>query len=214
MGTTQIRRATTGRLRRSVLIGAVVAIALTSAACSSNDTTKTAAQSPTSVGQGSSSSSSTSTPAAGNGAAGGSSTTTASGSAAGQNCVAMVGPLPSGAPDVPVVVGPAPTTLVIKDLREGTGATVAAGSTVTVNYIGVACTTGKIFDSSYTTGQPVTFGLNQVIKGWTDGLPGMKVGGSRLLGIPSSQAYGNRSPSPDIGPNEPLWFVVELTAVK
>jgi len=195
MGTTQIRRATTGRLRRSVLIGAVVAIALTSAACSSNDTTKTAAQSPTSVGQGSS-------------------TTTASTAAGSKDCVAMVGPLPSGAPDVPVVVGPAPTTLVIKDLREGTGATVAAGSTVTVNYIGVACTTGKIFDSSYTTGQPVTFGLNQVIKGWTDGLPGMKVGGSRLLGIPSSQAYGNRSPSPDIGPNEPLWFVVELTAVK
>ena len=68
--------------------------------------------------------------------------------------------------------------------------------TVTVNYIGVSCSTGKVFDSSYSPGQPVTFPLNQVIKGWTEGIPGMKVGGQRLLGIPPALAYGDRSPSP------------------
>ena len=133
-------------------------------------------------------------------------------SAAGQPCVATADPLPAGAPEVPVVVGPPPTTLVVKDLKEGTGAVVAATDTVTVNYIGVACSTGKIFDSSYKTGTPATFPLDQVIKGWTDGIPGMKVGGQRLLGIPSDQAYGAQSPSPDIAPDEALWFVVEVTA--
>ncbi|MEI7594040.1 MAG: FKBP-type peptidyl-prolyl cis-trans isomerase [Actinomycetes bacterium] len=132
-------------------------------------------------------------------------------SAAGKPCVATVGPLPTGAPAVDVVVGPAPTTLVIKDLKKGTGATVVAGDTVTVNYIGVACSTGAIFDSSYTAGKPITIALSGVIKGWTDGIPGMKVGGSRLLGIPSDQAYGANSPTPSIAPDEALWFVVEVT---
>ena len=99
-------------------------------------------------------------------------------------------PLPAGAPNVPVQVGPPPTTLVKQDLVVGTGAEVQAGDTVTVNYIGVSCSTGKIFDSSYTRGQPATFSLDQVIPGWTQGIPGMKVGGQRLLGIPSDLAYG------------------------
>jgi peptidylprolyl isomerase len=133
-------------------------------------------------------------------------------SAAGKPCVAVADPLPAGAPAVPVVVGPPPTELVKTDLKEGTGAVVAATDTVTVNYIGVACSTGKIFDSSYKAGQPATFPLSGVIKGWTDGIPGMKVGGQRLLGIPSDQAYGAQSPTPDIAPDEALWFVVEVTA--
>ena len=101
---------------------------------------------------------------------------------------------------MPVQVGPPPTTLVKQDLKEGTGAVVAAGDTVTVNYIGVACSTGKIFDSSYSRGQPATFGLGQVIKGWTDGIPGMKVGGQRLLGIPADQAYGAAEPAAPASP--------------
>lgn len=136
------------------------------------------------------------------------------GSAAGKPCVPLADPLPAGAPNVPVKVGPPPTELVIEDLKVGTGATVGPNDTVTVNYIGVACSTGKIFDSSYTRGQPATFGLNGVIKGWTDGIPNMKVGGQRLLGIPAEQAYGDQGSPPSIGPDEPLWFVVEMMETK
>jgi len=135
-------------------------------------------------------------------------------SAAGKPCVAMTDPLPAGAPAVPVEVGPPPTQLIKKDLKEGTGAVVGATDTVTANYIGVSCSTGKIFDASYSRGQPASFALNQVIKGWTDGLPGMKVGGQRLLGIPADQAYGAEGRPPSIAPNEALWFVVEITATK
>jgi FKBP-type peptidyl-prolyl cis-trans isomerase len=91
---------------------------------------------------------------------------------------------------------------------------VAPGATVTVNYIGVACSTGKIFDSSYSRNQSISFPLGQVIKGWQDGIPGMKVGGQRLLGIPAAQAYGSAGRPPDIGPDEPLWFVVEVLDAK
>ncbi|MFP5318768.1 MAG: FKBP-type peptidyl-prolyl cis-trans isomerase [Acidimicrobiia bacterium] len=131
-------------------------------------------------------------------------------SAAGKPCVPVADPLPSGAPAVPVKVGPPPTELVKEDLKPGTGATVTPGAAVTVNYIGVACSTGKIFDSSYSRGQPATFSLTGVIKGWTDGIPGMQVGGQRLLGIPADQAYGATGSGANIGPNEPLWFVVEV----
>ena len=131
-------------------------------------------------------------------------------SAAGKPCVPVADPLPSGAPAVPVKVGPPPTELIKEDLKPGTGATVTPGATVTVNYIGVACSTGKIFDSSYSRGQPATFSLSGVIKGWTDGIPGMQVGGQRLLGIPPEQAYGASGSGVNIGPNEPLWFVVEV----
>lgn len=135
-------------------------------------------------------------------------------SAAGKPCVAVADALPTGAPAVPVKVGPPPTQLVSEDLKPGTGATVAPKDTVTVNYIGVSCSTGKIFDSSYTRNQPATFSLTGVIKGWTDGIPGMKVGGQRLLGIPPEQGYGPSGSPPDIGPNETLWFVVEVLDTK
>jgi peptidylprolyl isomerase len=145
--------------------------------------------------------------------AGGSTTTTvAAGSAAGKPCVAVADPLPTGAPEVPVPVGPPPTSLVTQDLKPGTGADVAVGATVTVNYIGVSCSTGKIFDSSYSRGKTASFPLSQVIKGWTDGIPGMKVGGQRLLGIPSDQAYGPSGRPPTIAPDEALWFVVEVVS--
>jgi peptidylprolyl isomerase len=131
-------------------------------------------------------------------------------SAAGKPCVAVTGTPPAGAPAVPVQVGPPPTQLVSQDLEVGTGATVAAGATVTVDYIGVACSTGVIFDSSYSRGQPATFSLSQVIPGWTNGIPGMKVGGTRLLAIPPDQGYGEQGAGADIGPGETLWFVVKV----
>src|SRR5437764_3915828 len=140
--------------------------------------------------------------------------TPAAGSAAGKPCVAVTDPLPQGAPAVPVKVGPPPTTLIKEDLKVGTGATVAATDTVTVNYIGVSCSTGKIFDSSYSRNQPTTFPLNGVIKGWQDGIPGMKVGGQRLLGIPPADAYGAQGQPPTIAPDETLWFVVEVLDAK
>jgi peptidylprolyl isomerase len=130
------------------------------------------------------------------------------------DCVAVKDPLPKGAPAVPVQVGAPPAELVKKDLKLGTGAVVKPGATITANYIGVACTTGKIFDSSWSRGQPAEFPLSGVIKGWTDGIPGMKVGGRRLLGIPAAQAYGATGQGALIGPNEPLWFVVDVVSVK
>jgi len=139
---------------------------------------------------------------------------TGSASAAGKPCVPVADPLPAGAPDVPVKVGPPPTQLIADDLKAGTGATVGAKDTVTVNYIGVSCSTGKIFDSSYSRNQPATFPLSGVIKGWTDGIPGMKVGGQRLLGIPPDQGYGAQGSPPTIAPGETLWFVVEVVDTK
>jgi peptidylprolyl isomerase len=135
--------------------------------------------------------------------------TPSNGSAAGKPCVARKGTLPPGAPDVPVEIGPAPTKLIIKDLKVGTGAVIPAGATITANYVGVACSTGTIFDSSYAHGQAIPFPLTGVIRGWTNGIPGMKVGGVRLLGIPADQAYGANSPGPGIAPDEALWFVVQ-----
>jgi peptidylprolyl isomerase len=85
---------------------------------------------------------------------------------------------------------------------------------VKAHYVGVACTTGKIFDSSYSRGAPAEFPLNQVIPGWQQGLPGMKVGGQRLLGIPAEMAYGAAGRPPTILPNEALWFVVEMVESK
>ena len=91
-----------------------------------------------------------------------------------------------------------------------------AGATVTVNYIGVSCSTGVIFDSSYKTNPPTpaTFSLSGVIPGWTQGIPGMNVGGKRLLGIPGDLAYGAAGRPRSIAPDETLWFVVEMLDVK
>jgi peptidylprolyl isomerase len=143
-----------------------------------------------------------------------STTTVAVPSVAGKPCVAVKGPLPAGAPAVAVKVGPPPTTLLTKDLKVGTGAVVKAGQTLTVDYIGVACSTGKIFDSSYSRKQPATFPLTGVIQGWQQGLPGMKVGGERLLAIPPAAGYGSSGRPPDIAPGETLWFVVHVRSAK
>jgi peptidylprolyl isomerase len=104
------------------------------------------------------------------------------------------------------------TDLVVGDGEE----VVSAGDEVTVEYVGVSQSTGKEFDSSWDEGEdPVTFGLTGVISGWTNGIPGMKVGGRRLLVIPGSQAYGDQgNPSAGIGPDDTLVFVVDLVDVK
>lgn len=105
-------------------------------------------------------------------------------------------------------------TLQIIDIKVGDGEEVKAGATVTAHYTGAIAKDGTIFQSSKDTGQPVEFGLDGVIAGWTEGVPGMKVGGTRRLVIPAAKAYGEQSPSPDIPANADLVFDIELTAVK
>jgi len=104
--------------------------------------------------------------------------------------------------------------LVKKDLIAGTGQTALVGQTVTVNYVGVLCKTGKEFDSSWKRHQLFTTPLStgQVIPGWVQGIPGMKVGGRRELIIPASLAYG-KTGNASIPPNSPLVFVVDLISV-
>lgn len=118
-------------------------------------------------------------------------------------------------PTVTVPTGPAPTKLVTKDLVVGTGATVKAGQTVTVNYVGVLYKTGKEFDSSWSRNMPATFPLTSggVIEGWVQGIPGMKVGGRRELIIPASLAYGKKGSGTTIPPNSPLVFVVDVLSI-
>lgn len=104
--------------------------------------------------------------------------------------------------------------LQIIDIEEGKGPAVQPGATITAHYTGALCKNGIIFQSSHDFGKPITFGLNQVISGWTNGVPGMKVGGMRRLIIPAAQAYGSRSPSANIPANSDLAFDIELTAIK
>jgi FKBP-type peptidyl-prolyl cis-trans isomerase len=127
----------------------------------------------------------------------------------GKPCVGLKDKLPKGAPAMLLTAGPAPTKLATQDLKVGTGAVVPKNSKVTVNYVGVACSTGKVFGSSYATGQPLPADLNgAVIPGWQQGVPGMRIGGVRLLTIPSALAYGSTGRPPTIAPDEPLYFLV------
>lgn len=103
--------------------------------------------------------------------------------------------------------------LQVIDLVEGTGESAPEGAKITAHYTGALCKDGTIFQSSHDFGDPVTFGLNQVIKGWTVGVPGMKVGGTRRLIIPSEMAYGSVRAAANIPPNSDLVFDIELVAL-
>lgn len=106
------------------------------------------------------------------------------------------------------------TTLVKEDLVVGTGDEVPAGATIKANYFGWT-PDGQIFDSTNANGTvtPAEFPLGSVIKGWTDGIPGMKVGGVRKLVIPADQAYGASGSPPFIAPDTPLTFIVQITEI-
>ncbi len=133
---------------------------------------------------------------------------------AGETAVAKTptsGPLATE-PKVTPPSGPAPTKLEKKDLIVGAGKEAKAGDTVTVNYVGVLYNGGKEFDASWKRKEPFQFklGQGQVIKGWDEGVAGMKVGGRRELVIPSELAYGKNGSPPTIPANAPLVFVVDL----
>ena len=105
------------------------------------------------------------------------------------------------------------TGLQYKVMKEGAGAQPKETDTVTVNYRGTLIN-GAEFDSSYKRGQPATFPVNGVIKGWTEALQLMKPGSKYQLFIPADLAYGPRAVRPDITPNSALIFEVELLEVK
>jgi peptidylprolyl isomerase len=119
-------------------------------------------------------------------------------------------------PVVKVPRGKLPKKLVKKDLKVGTGAAAKPGQTVSVQYVGVSALNGRQFDASWDRGQPFQFplGQGQVIKGWDEGVAGMRVGGRRMLIIPPKLAYGAQGSPPTIGPNETLVFVIDLLGVQ
>ena len=125
-------------------------------------------------------------------------------------------------PPVPVIAEPAQDQLIKIDTMVGKGAEATVGSTVYMHYTGWLYKPmgvkqhGKKFDSSYDRGQPLDFvlGTGRVIKGWDQGIVGMKVGGKRTLIIPTNLAYGARGAAPDIRPGADLIFDVELVNVK
>ncbi|MDA0184588.1 FKBP-type peptidyl-prolyl cis-trans isomerase [Solirubrobacter phytolaccae] len=123
---------------------------------------------------------------------------------------------PSGKdePKVTKPEGKAPTEVVSRDLEVGKGEEIAVGKLAAVEYKGWLFDDGKVFDSTWDGGKPFQFifGAAQVIKGWDQGLAGMKVGGRRELIIPSELAYGDHGQA-SIPPNATLVFVVDLVAL-
>jgi peptidylprolyl isomerase len=117
-------------------------------------------------------------------------------------------------PKVEVPQGPPPKKLVVNDIEEGTGPVAKKGDEVTVHYVGVDYKTGKQFDASWDREETFTFivGGRLVIKGWDQGVEGMKVGGRRELVVPPEFGYGSQQVG-TIKPNSTLVFVIDLLAV-
>ena len=116
-------------------------------------------------------------------------------------------------PEVDAPMGPAPEDLVIEDLIVGTGDEVQPGDTVTIHYVGVEYEEGEEFDSSWGRGEPATFPLGMLVKGWQEGIPGMKVGGRRTLICPPEMAYGPSGSGHRLS-GRTLVFVIDLLGVK
>jgi peptidylprolyl isomerase len=121
--------------------------------------------------------------------------------------------------DKPLVephLGDAPTELLIEDLIVGSGEEAQAGQTAVVHYVGVGVSSGEEFDASWNRNEPFAFplGAGYVIKGWDQGVQGMKVGGRRRLVIPSSLGYGSSGAGGVIAPGETLIFVVDLLELR
>ena len=106
--------------------------------------------------------------------------------------------------------------LELEDIEVGDGDEATPGSIVEVHYVGVSWKTGRQFDASWDRADTFKFGLGkgQVIRGWDEGVAGMKVGGRRRITIPPDMAYGKRGAGGAIGPDETLVFVVDLVGVR
>jgi peptidylprolyl isomerase len=123
------------------------------------------------------------------------------------------------APEMPqpnVPSGPPPKQLETVDVKTGSGKVAKAGDEVSVYYVGVLYENGEQFDGNWGSGEPFTFplGAGMVIKGWDQGVEGMKVGGERELIIPPDLAYGSQGAYPSIPPEATLVFLVKLLKVK
>jgi peptidylprolyl isomerase len=118
-------------------------------------------------------------------------------------------------PTITVPPGAPPAQLESKDLIVGTGPAIKAGDKATVQYVGVAYSSKKVFDSSWSRNQPFQFtlGAGAVIPGWDHGVVGMQVGGRRELILPPSLAYGAQSPGSGIAANDTLIFIVDLVKI-
>ncbi len=157
-------------------------------------------------------------------------TTTAAGGSAGGSAgpteCAPVGEIPAGAEDKPTEVdAPSEPTLgevKVTVLEEGDGPEITDTSYVTVDYLGISCSTGEQFDSSWDRGQPISIAMPgaaptatafSVIDGWNQGLLGQRQGDLVQIDIPSDLAYGEMGSPPAIAPNDPLTFVVRVVEV-
>ena len=121
-------------------------------------------------------------------------------------------------PVIPKPTGNPPKALQVRDVLQGTRTAAETGDTLSVQYVGVAWSSGRQFDSSWDRPgkKPFVFKLSagQVIPGWDQGLVGMRVRGRRELVVPPDLAYGAQGQPPAIGPNETLIFVIDLKKVK
>ncbi|NQX26767.1 FKBP-type peptidyl-prolyl cis-trans isomerase [Microbacteriaceae bacterium VKM Ac-2854] len=116
-------------------------------------------------------------------------------------------------PELDAPDGPAPDTLVVEDIVVGDGAEAQPGSTVDVHYLGVEYDSGEEFDSSWSRNQSINFPLNNLIRAWQQGIPGMKVGGRRKLICPPALAYGPAGGGHPLS-GKTLIFVIDLLGVK
>ena len=115
-------------------------------------------------------------------------------------------------PDVQIPDGPPPSDLALEDLVVGKGDEARSGQQVSVHYVGVAWSDGRQFDASWDRDEPFEFGLGagEVIRGWDDGVAGMRPGGRRRITIPPNLGYGDRGAGGVIKGGETLVFVVDL----
>jgi peptidylprolyl isomerase len=118
-------------------------------------------------------------------------------------------------PAIPKPTGSPPTKLVVRDIVQGKGKAAKGGDQLSMQYVGVTFADGKEFDASWDSGSPFQFqlGKGMVIKGWDQGLVGIKPGGRRELIIPSKLAYGPTGKPPTIPPNSALVFIVDALSV-
>jgi peptidylprolyl isomerase len=119
---------------------------------------------------------------------------------------------PREKPEVDAPEGPAPESLEIVDIIVGDGAEAKPGSRVDVHYLGVEYESGEEFDSSWSRGESIDFPLGSLIRGWQEGIPGMKVGGRRRLVVPPQLAYGPAGAGHRLS-GQTLIFVIDLLGV-